>query len=336
MGHIGNVGERATDKAVWLLCASVVISLGGGCHGGGNGAAGATPATGSLTGGGGDHCADARLIAAPATIVGDLTTRTDDSNARIEVTGYAWAGRDDFFAMDLQAGQTVTLALDDHSAFDGGIYVFQNCANIPGTVVGGLDTNVSRPFVFSPPAAGHYIFAVDSWIANTGGPYTLTVTPGGTPTAAAAAAAPAAGDQSTLHIGGNSANYGVRPIAPGFVPDPISIPVVSGGGINVATLGHGSCNGWVTAQPDMILRLSGNSGALRLYVTANAGEDTTLVVNTAGGQWMCNDDSYGGRNPTVNLPNMGAGQYDVWIGSYQQGVQAHAVLHVTELDSNHP
>jgi hypothetical protein len=64
--------------------------------------------------------------------------------------------------------------------------------------------------------------------------------------------------------------------------------------------------------------------------------DTTLLVNTAGGAWVCNDDSYGGTNPTVDIPNAGAGQYDVWVGSYRSGEQIRGALHITELANNHP
>jgi len=140
--------------------------------------------------------------------------------------------------------------------------------------------------------------------------------------------------QGALRIGGGAANFGVRSVTPGFVPDPINVNVVSGGNIQASSLGVGAgCTGYVTAQPDFIMRLTGPSRSLRVYVTSSA--DTTLLVNTASAQWVCNDDSYGGTNPTVNLPGATAGQYDIWIGSYQSGVQARGVLHITELD-NHP
>jgi hypothetical protein len=141
--------------------------------------------------------------------------------------------------------------------------------------------------------------------------------------------------QSGLIIGGSRSNFGSRNIAPGFLPDPININVVSGGNIDARGLGLGpGCVGWVTRQPDFIVHMTGNSPSLRMYVTSDA--DTTLLVNTARSQWVCNDDSYGGTNPTVDMPSAGAGQYDIWIGSYQNGVQARGVLHITELGGNHP
>ena len=38
---------------------------------------------------------------------------------------------------------------------------------------------------------------------------------------------------SRLLIGGNRSNFGQRQVNPGFLPDPIDIPVVSGGNIDL-------------------------------------------------------------------------------------------------------
>ena len=141
--------------------------------------------------------------------------------------------------------------------------------------------------------------------------------------------------QGGLSIGGNRANFGRRDLSPGFQPDPINVNVVSGGGIDARNLGLGpGCVGFVTRQPDYIFNLRGPSAHLRLYVTGQG--DTTLLVNTGAGRWVCNDDSYGGTNPTVDINNAPAGQYDVWIGSYRADQQIRGQLHITELNANHP
>lgn len=141
--------------------------------------------------------------------------------------------------------------------------------------------------------------------------------------------------QAGLQIGGRTANFGRRELAPGFVPDPVSVAVTSGGNIDASTLSLGpDCVGFVTRQPDFILNLTGTSNDLRFYVTA--GSDTTLVINGADGRWHCNDDSFGGTNPTVDIDRAGPGQYDVWIGSYRSNDPARGQLHITEVRSNHP
>jgi hypothetical protein len=68
-----------------------------------------------------------------------------------------------------------------------------------------------------------------------------------------------------------------------------------------------------------------------MFVAATAGQDTTLIVNTANGTWMCNDD-YGGRNPMVEINNPQPGQYDIWVGSYTSGQYISGTLRITELD----
>lgn len=148
--------------------------------------------------------------------------------------------------------------------------------------------------------------------------------------------------QNSLQIGGRRANFGTSSLRAGFVPDPRVVAVTSGGNINASTLNLGAgCVGYVTRTPDHILNLRSPSSNLRIYVVvpgarASSNTDTTLLVNTASGGWVCNDDSYGGANPTVNIPNAAAGQYDIWVGSYVQGANIRGSLRITELDSNHP
>ncbi len=148
--------------------------------------------------------------------------------------------------------------------------------------------------------------------------------------------------QGSLTIGGRRANFGTSSLRPGFVPDPRTVAVTSGGNIDVRSLNLGAgCVGYVTRQPDHILRLTGTSSSLRIYVVvpgaaASSRTDTTLLVNTANSRWLCNDDSYGGANPSVDIPNAGPGQYDIWVGSYVQGANVRGSLRITELSSNHP
>ena len=140
----------------------------------------------------------------------------------------------------------------------------------------------------------------------------------------------------TLRIGSERANYGVHNVRGGFVPDPKEISVVSGGPIDARTLGLGStCSGWVSAQPDVIVRYANPGAFLRFFVRAS--EDTTLVVNDASGRWFCSDDAAGGgHNPMVSIANPASGQYDIWIGSYRNRKTVRGKLFVTEMRSNAP
>lgn len=143
--------------------------------------------------------------------------------------------------------------------------------------------------------------------------------------------------QAGLAIGGNSANFGRRALQGGFVPDPVTVGITSGGSIDASTAGLApGCRGFVTRQPDFILDYSNPASFLRLYAVAQGSGDTTLVINDGAGRWHCNDDSHGGLNPTVDINNPPAGQYDVWVGSYRAGENIRTTLNITELRTNHP
>lgn len=158
--------------------------------------------------------------------------------------------------------------------------------------------------------------------------------------AAAMAVALAASDvvaQSRLVTGGSRSNFGRGALSGGFMPDPFTTRITSGGNLDVSNMSLASgCAGFVTAQPDYILDYTEARGFLRLYFAAQGGGDTTLVVNDAAGHWHCNDDSFGGVNPTVDISHPPSGQYDIWVGSYRAGETVQGTLHVTEMRSRHP
>lgn len=141
--------------------------------------------------------------------------------------------------------------------------------------------------------------------------------------------------QTRLAIGGSSSNFGRHALRGGFVPDPYTVRITSGGSLDASSLGLGSgCRGYVTRQPDYILDYADAASFLRFYATASG--DTTLVINDAAGDWHCNDDSHEGLNPTVDIRNPPSGQYDIWVGSYRAGENIRSTLHITELRSRHP
>lgn len=134
--------------------------------------------------------------------------------------------------------------------------------------------------------------------------------------------------QDHLSIGGGTANFGIRDLA-NARPNQgrIDVSVRTGGTLNVRPLNlHERCLGWVTREPDFILRVLTPVPALRVWV--ESARDTTLVVNTHDGRWKCDDDSAGASNPQVLIDETGVGQYDIWVGSYARGVAVQGVLHV--------
>jgi hypothetical protein len=122
-----------------------------------------------------------------------------------------------------------------------------------------------------------------------------------------------------------SANFGSISLSPGFLPDPYTVSMRSGGDMSASAVG---CAGYVTDAPDFELFLTDTSSLLRIFFVADG--DTTLIINDPYGQWYCNDD-YSGVNPMIELASAPGGTYDIWVGSYAAGSYIDGTLYITEL-----
>jgi len=123
--------------------------------------------------------------------------------------------------------------------------------------------------------------------------------------------------------------YGSVDLAAGFLPDPHTVAIEAGGGFDASGLQPG-CVGWVASAPDYRVNWTAGSGQLPLTFHVTAEADTTLVINDAEGNWVCNDDA-DSLNPAISFENAPSGQYDVWVGTYMQGGLQPSELHVTEV-----
>jgi hypothetical protein len=121
-------------------------------------------------------------------------------------------------------------------------------------------------------------------------------------------------------------------VSPGFSPDPRTLRGISGGSVPARTIAQraetttGPCVGFVDSSPDHTLTL--NSFFDFLSIEVQSSEDTTLVVKGPGGTW-CNDD-ISGKNPGI-AGQWQAGNYAVWVGSYQKDQYFPYVLRVTQI-----
>ncbi len=130
--------------------------------------------------------------------------------------------------------------------------------------------------------------------------------------------------------------YGSTSLASGFLSDPFSVGVTAGGPLNVSYLGSG-CSGHATSAPSFTLNYTpGLAPMLRFYFIGAAGSDTTMVVNTPSGSYVCVDDSFGTLNPTRDFDSPAKGRYDIWIGTFEAGASVAGTLYVTEDAGNHP
>ncbi len=127
-------------------------------------------------------------------------------------------------------------------------------------------------------------------------------------------------------------NYGVIDLVSGFQPDPATVNVTAGGEYNAYQIP--GCVGSISRAPDYRVNFTAGEAGLPLIFSASSEADTTLVINDAGGNWVCDDDGGNeGLNPAVTFTTPVSGQYDVWVGSYAEGNYPSAVLNVSELTS---
>ena len=147
-------------------------------------------------------------------------------------------------------------------------------------------------------------------------------------TFAAAAGLAAIAIPSAAQDVGADPTFGDAVLESGFTPDPYEVEIVSGGNIDASRV-SGSCAGYIADAPDFDLYYS--SGSFPLYISFEASEDTTLVINLPDGSWVCDDDDGPGTDPMVYLSNPQSGLYDIWVGSYDEDERARGTLHISEI-----
>ncbi|HEY9615788.1 MAG TPA: hypothetical protein V6C64_03035 [Microcoleaceae cyanobacterium] len=120
-------------------------------------------------------------------------------------------------------------------------------------------------------------------------------------------------------------------IAPQFSPNPLQVAGVGGGDMAASTIAGtsdtqtGPCSGFVSTNPDHVLKLTKFFNSLSLQVESD--EDTALVIKGPGGVW-CNDD-FNGKNPGI-AGQWQPGDYSVWVSSYKKNHSPNYTLRFTE------
>jgi hypothetical protein len=123
------------------------------------------------------------------------------------------------------------------------------------------------------------------------------------------------------------ANFGSINLSSGFTPDPYQVTIQAGGSRAAGNTASG-CLGNVSDAPDF--EVTYTSGSLPLIFRTQSGVDTTLMVNGPDGRWYCDDDGSDGVNAMVVFEKPSSGTYDVWVGTYNGGVNP-ATLTISEL-----
>lgn len=129
--------------------------------------------------------------------------------------------------------------------------------------------------------------------------------------------------------------FGEISLTSNFQPDPNRTTIAAGGPIRGeftdATSGD-TCRGFFADAPDLRLQFTTADFGFPLSVYVEAGADTVMLINAPDGTWHCNDDTVG-LNPALNFETPLGGQYDIWIGTYEDVAPTYptADVLITEL-----
>ena len=118
----------------------------------------------------------------------------------------------------------------------------------------------------------------------------------------------------------------------GFETDPTTIDLISGGDFAASEKAEG-CVGFIADGPDLRLSFKARdmANALPLYITAQSDHDTTLVIKAPDGKFYCNDDTVEGTDPVVVFGPAQGGDYDIWVGSFDQDLYHDATVSISEV-----
>ena len=98
------------------------------------------------------------------------------------------------------------------------------------------------------------------------------------------------------------------------------VDLAAGGQYGVSMLAPeepGTCWGFIARDSSYALRYAAVPGARDLRFDVWSGTvDTTLVIRTPSGKWLCNDD-HADLYPSVLVGNPESGTYHVWVGTHE-------------------
>lgn len=118
---------------------------------------------------------------------------------------------------------------------------------------------------------------------------------------------------------------------------PHAVTVRSGGPIDIYE-NHPNCAGYAEALADFGLfyhaaplegTVLGEYPPYHLHIYVKAAADTTLLVRTPSGNWVCSDDA-NGHNPHVEFFSPETGQYAIWVGTFGETSTHDAELFITD------
>jgi len=116
-------------------------------------------------------------------------------------------------------------------------------------------------------------------------------------------------------------------LAAGYPLDPFIVSLNGGGPIAANTLAE-ECTGYVSERPTITVNWSGEAEFVEAFFYSD--HDPVLVVETPDGSYLCNDDANDQLlDPVVQIDAPAAGEYKIWVGSYDEAQLIPGVLVLT-------
>lgn len=92
-----------------------------------------------------------------------------------------------------------------------------------------------------------------------------------------------------------------------------------------------ACTGFVESIPTAVFNWSGESEFIEVFVEGD--HDSTLMVYTPSGEYICNDDTAPGGdnlNPSIVFETPEDGRYVIYVGSFEPGETVAGTITITE------
>lgn len=113
----------------------------------------------------------------------------------------------------------------------------------------------------------------------------------------------------------------------GFPLDPFVASLNGGGEVDASTLDE-SCVGFITEAPSFTVNWEGAVEAFDIFYHSDF--DPTLVLQLPDGSYLCNDDASDNLlDPELTVEAPAEGQYNLWVGSYDEGQLIPGLLVIT-------
>lgn len=132
-----------------------------------------------------------------------------------------------------------------------------------------------------------------------------------------------------------SANFDTLTLTPGFGASDAAVSGFTGGSVALASIANRDvagtlCLGYADSAPDHILVLQEDFDRLTLQVDSGGNDTTLLIQGPNNGTIRCGDDTGRNKDASVRSTNWGAGEYRVWVGSFDPNTRYDYTLRASQ------